>query len=378
MSVDIKIVESKKDLKTFIKIPFSIYKNDPYWVPPLVIDELATFNPAKNPAYTLADARLFVAYEGNKPVGRVVGILNHAANQKYNTKNMRFGWFESINDYEVAKALLDAVEDWGREAGMETLTGPHGFTDLDPEGMLVEGFDQLPTLAVFYNYSYYPEFMAKYGFEKEIDYIEFKCKVPYETGIPEKLLRLAERIRERSNLTVLQLHSRKDIKTWGPAVMDLIDESYNEIYGSVPLTPQLIQYYVDKYLTMIDPNLIKIVTDSDNKLVGVMVTMPSFSRAFQKARGHLFPFGWYHLLKGLKQREIIDFYLAGIKEKYRGKGVDLLMVVEIVKTVFEKGFKFTESNPELENNTKIQAQWKYFNPEQHKRRRIYRKNIGKK
>jgi len=378
MSVDIRVVESKKDLKTFVKVPFSIYKNDPLWVPPLIMDEMATFNPGKNPAFELAEARFYVAYKDGKPVGRVAGILNHAANKKYGTKNIRFGWFESIDDYDVATALLDTVADWGREIGMDTLTGPHGFTDLDPEGMLVEGFDQLPTMAVFYNYAYYPEFMNKYGFEKDVDYIEFKCKVPYETGIPEKLLHLAERIRERSQLNVLQLHSRKDIKIWGPSVMDLIDESYNEIYGTVPLTPKLIQYYVDKYLSLIDPNLIKIVTDSDNNLVGVMVTMPSFSRAMQKANGHLFPFGWYHLLKGLKQRETIDFYLAGIKEKYRGKGVDLLMVVEIVKTVFEKGFKYTESNPELEHNAKIQAQWKHFNPEQHKRRRIYKKNIGEK
>lgn len=376
MSVDIRIVENKRDLKTFINVPFSIYKNNPYWVPPLIADELATFDPAKNPAYELAEAKLFVAYQDNRPVGRVAAILNHAANKKYGTKNMRFGWFDSINDYEVTAALLDTVENWARETGMETLTGPHGFTDMDPEGMLIEGFDQLPTLAVIYNHPYYPEFMERYGFEKDVDYIEFKCKVPYETGIPEKLLRLAERIRERSQLEVMQLQSRRDIKKWGPAVMELIDESYNEIYGSVPLTPRLIKYYVDKYLTLIDPNLIKIVMDADHNLVGVMVTMPSFSRALQKARGRLLPFGWYHLLKGFKQRDIIDFYLAGIKEKYRGKGVDLMMVVEIVKTVFEKGYKFTESNPELENNTKIQAQWKHFNPEQHKRRRIYKKNIG--
>lgn len=376
MSVDIRIVENKRDLKTFVKLPFTIYKNDPYWVPPLISDDMATFNPDKNPAFELADAKLFVAYKDNRPVGRVAAILNHAANKKYDTRNMRFGWFESIDDYEVTAALLDAVEDWARETGMQTLTGPHGFTDLDPEGMLVEGFDQLPTLAVFYNYDYYPGFIEKYGFEKDVDYIEFKCNVPYDTGIPEKLLRLADRIRERSNLNILQLHSRKDIMKWGPSVMALIDESYDEIYGSVPLTPKLIQYYVDKYFSLIDPNLIKIVTDEENQLVGVMVTMPSFSRALQKARGRLFPFGWFHVLKGFKQREIIDFYLAGIKEKYRGKGVDLLMVVEIVKTVFEKGYKFTESNPELEHNTKIQAQWKHFNPEQHKRRRIYKKTIG--
>ena len=376
MPVDIRIVENKKDLKTFVKVPFSIYKNDPYWVPPLIVEEMDTFNPAKNPSYELADARLFVAYRDNKPVGRVAAILNHAANKKYNTKNMRFGWFESIEDYEVTVALLDTVEDWARETGMETMSGPHGFTDLDPEGMLVEGFDQLPTLAVFYNYSYYPEFMDNYGFQKDVDYIEFKSEISHETGVPEKLARLVERIRERSNLNVLQLRSRKDVLKWGPPVMELIDETYKEIYGAVPLTQTLIQYYVDKYLSYIDPNLIKVVTNGDNQLVGVMITMPSLSRAFQKAKGRLFPFGWYHLLRGLKQRETIDFYLAGIKEKYRGKGVDLLMVVELLKTILDKGFKYTESNPELETNTKIHAQWKHFNPEQHKRRRIYKKNIG--
>lgn len=375
MAVKVREVKNKNDLKTFVRIPFKIYEGNSFWVPPLIKEEYEIFSPDRNPAYESADTRLYIAYKDQEPVGRVAAILSHAANRKYGTKNLRFGWFESNNEYETAEALLNTVEDWGRDLGMETLTGPHGFTDLDPEGMLIEGFNELPTLAVYYNYPYYPEFMENYGFAKEVDYIEFKCRVPYETGIPERLVKLSERIKQRSNLKILKFKNRREVISRGKELFSLLDEAFEEIYGSVPISERQIDYYVKKYFSFVDKDLIKAAVNEKDEMVGFMITMPSLSRAFQKARGRLLPLGWFRLFREMKKTKIIDFYLAGVKKKYRGQGVDLIMVVEIIKTIMSKGFQYTESNPELEDNTKIQAQWKAFNPTIHKRRRIYKKSI---
>jgi len=375
MSIEVKVVETRKDLKQFVKMPFALYKGHPLWVPQLIRDEIETFTPGKNPAYEYAETKLFIAFKDGKPVGRIAGILNHAANKKYNAKNLRFGWFDTIDNYDVASALFHAAEQWGKEKGMETLTGPHGFTDLDPEGMLVEGFDQLPTISVYYNYPYYPEFTTKYGFEKEVDYVEFKSLPPHETGIPQKLLNLGERIRERSGLQVYKFKSRRDVMKRSEIIFRLLDSAFEEIYGSVPLNEQQIRYYVKKYMPFVNKELIMLALDQKGEAVGFMITLPSLSRAFQKAKGRLFPFGWFHILRALNRFEILDFYLAGIKKEYRGQGVDLLMVLEIVKAALRKGVVHAESNPELEDNKKVQAQWKYFNPTQHKRRRIFRKKI---
>ncbi len=375
MDINIKIVKTKKDLKTFIKVPYMIFKDNPYWVPPLIKDELQTFDKKKNPAYESADTRLFVAYKDKKPVGRIAGILSYIANDKYNVKNLRFGWFDTIDDYEVASSLFKAAENWGKELGMESLTGPHGFTDFDPEGMLIEGFNELPTIVTIYNHSYYPELTEKYGFEKDVDYVEFKTMVPHETGIPEKLLRLAQRIKERSNLKIFKFKSKKEILTRSKELFNLLDEAFEEIYGSVPISNDQVEYYMKNYFSFVDPDMLKAVVNEKDEMIGFMITFPNLSKAFQKAKGKLFPIGWYHILKALKKHEVIDFYLAGIKKKYRGIGVDLLMVIEIVKTAMKKGFKYAESNPELEDNKKVHAQWKYYNPTQHKRRRIYKKKI---
>jgi len=376
MSVEIRTVETKKEVKTFVKLPFGIYKGNDYWVPQLIREEMETFNPKKNPAYESAETRLFLAYKDGKPVGRIAAILSHAANNKYNTKNLRFGWFETIEDYEVTKALFDAVENWAKELGMETLTGPHGFTDLDQEGMLVEGFDQLPTIAVYYNHPYYNEFVEKYGFEKEIDYLEYKAKPPKEEGMPPKLLRLGERIGQRSRVNILKFKNKKELLSRAEEIFVVLDEAFEEIYGAVPLTEKQIKYYVKKYFPFVHKDFIQAAATEKDEIVGFMISLPSLSRAFQKAKGRLFPFGWFHILRALKKFEVIDFYLAGIKKEYRGQGIDLLMVLEMANSLFKRGVKLCESNPELETNKKIQAQWKYYNPIQHKKRRIYKKQVG--
>lgn len=377
MSVTIRRVSSRKEVKDFVKVPFSIYKDNPYWVPPLIRDEMEIFDPRKNPAFEYADCRLFIAEKDGCPVGRVAAIDNRAANEKYNVRNLRFGWFDTIDDIEVAKALFDAVEAYAAELGMETITGPHGFCDLDPQGMQVEGFDKLATISGYYNFPYYRPLVEQCGYEKEIDYVEFLTQVPHETGIPEKLVRLSERVLERSKLRLLKFRNRKEIVKRGEELFHLLDEAFENIYGSVPLNEHQIQYYVKKYISFVDKDLIKAVVNEEDRMIGFMITMPSLSRAFQKARGRLLPFGWYHILKSIKSNDILDFYLAGVDEHYRGLGVDLLMVVSITQTALQKGFKCAESNQELETNAKVQAQWKYFNPQNHKRRRIFKKILSK-
>jgi hypothetical protein len=343
-------------------------------VPQLIHDDMEVFNKAKNPAYENADARLFLACKDGKVVGRVAAINSRVANQKYNTKNLRFGWFESANDPEVAAALFKPVESWARELGLETITGPHGFCDLDPQGMLVEGYDQLPTIAGFYNFPYYQKLVEDQGFQKEIDYVEFRTPVPAGmSAFPEKLLRLAERIKERGGLRLLRYTKKKDLLSRGKELFHLIDEAFAEIYGAVPLTEKQVNYFIKKYFSFVDKDLLQMVVNEKDEMIGFMLAMPSLSKAFQKANGHLFPLGWWHILRALKKNDVLDFYLAGIKTAYRGMGVDLLMVVEMARGAVARGFKFTESNQELETNNKIQAQWKYFNPVQHKRKRIFKK-----
>ena len=375
MSIVIKEVLDKKDLKKFVMLPFAMYKNDPMWVPQLLRDDMEVFNRAKNPAFDNADARLFLALKGGLPVGRIAAIHSRVANQKYKTKNLRFGWFDAANDPEVAAALFKPVEDWAKELGMETLTGPHGFCDLDPQGMLVEGFDQLPTIAGFYNFPYYQKLVEGQGFQKEIDYVEFRTQVPEMSAFPEKLLRLAERIKERSGLRVLEFTNKKEILGRAEELFHLLDEAFEEIYGAVPLTERQVHYFIKKYFSFVDKDLIQAVVNEKDEMVGFMIAMPSFSRALQKANGRLLPLGWWYLLQAMKKNDVLDFYLAGVRKAYRGQGVDLLMVVGMAHKAIAKGFRFTESNQELETNTKIQAQWKYFNPVQHKRKRIFKKTL---
>jgi hypothetical protein len=378
MPITVKEVKAKADLKRFVKLPFELYKDDPMWIPQLISDEMEIFDKEKNPAFENADSRLFLAYKDDKPVGRVAAINNRAANDKYKTKNLRFGWFDSVNDPEVAAALFQAVEGWAKELGHETLTGPHGFCDLDPQGMLVEGFEHLPTIAGYYNFPYYQKLVEDLGFAKEIDYVEFRAQVPKDmSAFPEKLVRLADRILERGGLRLLKFEKKKDILDRAEELFHLLDEAFDEIYGSVPLTERQIHYYVKKYFSFVDKDLIQAVVNEKDEMIGFMIAMPSLSRAFQKAGGHLLPFGWWHLLRALKKSDVLDFYLAGIKKSHRGLGVDLLMVVNIARAAVAKGFRFTESNQELETNNKIQAQWKYFDPVQHKRKRIFKKVLMK-
>ena len=376
MAIIIKKVSSKKELKTFISFNYELYKGNPYSVPDLYDDMLNTFSSKKNAAFEFCEAEYFLAYKDNKVVGRVAAIINNRANQTWDKKEVRFGWIDFIDDEEVSSALLKAVEDWGKQKGMDTITGPLGFTDMDAEGMLIEGFDQLGTMATIYNYPYYPQHMEKLGFEKDADWVEFKLMVPDK--LPEKFIRISEIILQKYKLKIKKL-TRKEIKEkhYGQKIFDLINEAYAPLYGFSKMTQGQIDQYVNTYLPLLDLRMVSIVETEDGELVAAGISMASLSKALQKAKGRMLPFGWFYLLKALfiKRPKVLDLLLVGVKPEYQSKGVNALLFYDLVPTFKKMGFVYGESNPELEENKKVQAQWSAFESVQHKRRRAFKKAI---
>jgi len=373
MSITIREVTSKEQLKAFVNFPYTLYKDHPYYVPPLRFDEMATLKKDKNPAFDYCEARYWLAYKGKKVVGRVAAILNKAYIEKWKNQYMRFGWIDFEEDENIAKALIAEVEKWAKEKGMKAVHGPMGFTDLDHEGMLVEGFDQVGTLAAIYNHPYYPQFIEKLGYSKDADWVEYRIKVP-ET-MPEKLEKMATIVEKRLGLHVLKAKKAKDILPYAKDIFELINEAYSELYGVVPLTEKQIQYYTKQYFSFIRPDFVPLILDKDEKLVGFGVTMPSLSDALQKSKGSLLPFGFVHILKALKKNDQADLYLVAIKKELQGKGVNALLMYEVCKAYVKNGIRYAESNPELEANKKVQSIWEHFDAVQHKRRRCYIKHL---
>lgn len=377
--VTIKKVSTKKELKDFIRFNYELYKENPYSVPDLYDDMLNTFSKDRNAAFEFCKAEYFLAYKEGKQVGRVAAIINERANEKWNVKNVRFGWIDFIDDEEVSQALIDAVNEWGKSQGMTHIQGPLGFTDMDAEGMLVEGYDQLSTMATIYNYPYYPAHMEKMGFEKEADWVEFKIFIPEGGKVPDKHRRISEIIMKKFNLRLLKFTSRKELKEkYGQAIFKLINEAYEPLFGFAALTPRQIDQYVNMYLPIIDLNMIAMVVDEKDELIAVGISMPSLSQALQKAKGKMLPFGWFHLAKTLflrKYGECLDLLLVAVKPEYQNKGVNALLFYDLAPSYYRLGFKYAESNPELELNDKVQAQWEYFEHVQHKRRRAFIKEV---
>lgn len=378
MPITIKRVSSKKDMKKFIRFNYELYKKNPYSVPDLYDDMLGTFSKKKNAAFEFCDAEYFLAYKEDKLVGRVAAIINHRANEVWNKKEVRFGWIDFIDDKEVSEALLKQVEEWGKEHGMNRIQGPLGFTDFDAEGMLVEGFDQLSTMATTYNYPYYPEHVERLGFVKDADWVEFKIYIP--DAIPEKHKRITDLVQAKYNLKIKKYKSAKAIAAdYGQAIFELMNEAYEPLYGYSPLSQGQIEQYIKMYLPIVDLRMVTLITDADDKLVGVGISMPSLSEALQKAKGRMLPFGWYYLLKALfmkRRAKFLDLLLIAVKPEYQNKGVNALLFSDLIPVYQKLGFIFAESNPELEMNGKVQAQWGYFKTEQHKRRRAFVKDIN--
>lgn|SRR5574344_3143 len=381
--IEIKKVETKRDLRKFIDLHYDLYEGNPYDAPNLVSDEMNTLDKSRNAAFEFCESEYFLAMKEGKVVGRVAAIINNRANEKWERKQVRFGWVDFVDDREVSAALMKAVEDYGRSKGMTEVVGPLGFTDMDPEGMLTWGFDQLGTMPTIYNYPYYPEhFHNMEGYELDNRYVEYKMFVP--KTIPEKVTKISKMIETRYNLHVKKL-TKKDVfkNGYGSRIFELVNDTYSHLYGYSALSEKQIEQYAKMYLPMIDLNLVSIIEDrniiEDNgfyKIVGVGITIPSLTRALQKChRGKLLPFGWWHLLRAIKfhKTEIVDLLLVGVLPEYRLKGANSLIFTDLIPRFQAFGWKWGETQVEMETNLAVQNQWELFNPIQHKRRECYKK-----
>ena len=376
MSVIVTPVPARRsELRKAVKFGIDLYKNNEFYVPPLVMDEVDTLMPDKNPAYDFCEAQTFVARRDGKIVGRITAIINRVVNERTGSKDLRFGFVDFIDDKEVVDALFEAAAEWGRERGMTSFVGPLGFTDMDCEGMLIEGYGELSTMATIYNYPYYPEHIERMGFKKDIDWVEYLMTVP--DAIPEKHLRIAEIVKKKYNLHVADLKTKKELKErYGKAIFDLINRTYDKLYGYSPITPRQADHYIKVYLGLLKPQNICLIVDADDNVVGVGISIPSFSRALQRNRGRLFPFGWIPMLRPLSGKsDIVDLLLVGIDLEYQSKGVNALLFTELIPRFQKIGYRYAESHPEMESNSNVQKQWEYFERRQHKRRRCYRKPL---
>lgn len=358
-----------------MRFGIDLYKDSPYFVPPLISDEVETLTPAKNPAFDYCESQAFMAYRDGKPTGRIVAIENKVVNQRTGKRDCRFGFVDFTDDAEVADALFEAAANWARSRGLDSLVGPMGFTDLDHEGMLTEGFEEMGTMATIYNYPYYMRHMERMGFAKDADWVEFRVEVPKE--VPPKFKRIAELVRKKYNLRTIKFKSRKKIKdSYGQALFRLINEAYDNLYGYSPLTERQIDYYIDKYLGIIRLDCISVIVGPDDELVAVGISMPSMSEALRKSKGKLLPTGWYHLLNGIYGRnEVVDLLLIAVRKDFMSRGVNALIFEDLIPIFNKEGYKEAESNIELEDNSNVQLQWQYFNSRQHRRRRVWRKKI---
>lgn len=376
MSVTIKRVLDRNSLRQFIRFPEKLYRHNPYYVPALVFDETNTLDPSKNPGSAFCKSELYLAYKDDQLVGRVAAIVNEKANEQWDHKEVRFGWFDFIDDPEVSKALIDKVTDFGRKFGMDKIVGPLGFTDFDPEGMLVEGFDQEGTMPLIYNADYYPKHIEALGFRKDADWLEYRINIPNE--LPEKFNRIGEIIKERYNLHIRPLTKKYVRKNnYGQKVFDLINETYKDLYNFTIMPRDLADKYLGFYLSVLDLNFISVVENENDELVAFGITMPSLTKALQKSRGKLFPFGWIPILRSmyLKHEEGVELLLIGVRPDYRNAGLTSLLFADMFAKLSKAGFKWAETNAELETNNAIQNSWSGFDYKQNKRRRSYIKDI---
>lgn len=371
--ITVKEVHSKKDLKTFVTFPFKLYKNNAFWVPPIIKDELESFDKDKNPVFKDADAWFFLAFENNTVVGRVVAMVNQIEVSQQNVKKMRFGWFDFVDNPEVSEALLAKVAEIGTRHQLEYMEGPVGFSNLDKVGVLVEGFDHIGTMITWYNHPYYKDHFERLGFKKEKEYLEHKF--PEKNADPKHFVRINELIKKRYQLRPLNFKNTKDVMPWADRMFDLFNESYASLSSFVPITDIQKAYFKKKYISFINPEYIKFVVDKEDTLVAFAIVMPSFSEALQKAKGKLFPFGLFHLLNARKHSKDVIFYLIGIQPAYQNKGVTAIIFNEYSKTFRKKKIEMCYRTPELADNTAIQQIWKHFDPVVYKRRCTYKKSL---
>ena len=376
MTVLIKPVTTRKELKQFVRFANKLYKGNKYYVPSMPLDDLNTLDKTKNGAFDFCESEYYLAYKNGNLVGRVAAIINHKANESWKVDQVRFGWFDFIDDIEVSTALLDAVIAFGKARGKTQIVGPLGFTDFDPEGMLVEGFDRVSTMALIYNHPYYPEHMKKLGYYKETGWVEYRLILP--DSVPERHQQLSDIVVKRYNLKLRKL-TRKQIReeNYGRKLFKLINETYCILYGYSLLSEKQIDQYVDQYLAIIDARMLAFIEDEHGDLIAAGITIPSLAKALQKCNGEMFPFGWWHLLKAMfwKKSDTLDLLLIGVRPDYQNKGVPTVLFNDLIQTVLKLGFKYAETNANLETNHSVQALWDPFEKEQHKKRWVFGKDI---
>jgi ribosomal protein S18 acetylase RimI-like enzyme len=374
MNIVIEEVKNARQLREFIDFPIRLYRDSPYYVPALRFDEKRTLRKDKNPAFDHCEARYWLAYKQGRVVGRIAGIWNKAYIDKWSHRYMRFGWMDFEEDQAIVRALIGEVEAWARELQMTAVHGPMGFTDLDHEGMLVEGFDLPGTLATIYNHSYYPDLLEKAGYRKDVDWVEYRIKVP--ENIPAELERVSALVEQRFRLHLVKARRAKDILPYAKEIFDLINTTYAHLYGVVPLTDRQVRYYTQQYFSFIRTDFVPLIIDEKGKLIAFGITMPSLTVALQKAKGSLFPLGFSYVLRALKKNDVADLYLVAVDKAWQGRGVVAMLMREVTKTYIANGIKYAESNPELETNRNIRTLWEHYEVVQHKRRRSFIKFLN--
>ncbi|MCX7954425.1 MAG: GNAT family N-acetyltransferase [Bacteroidales bacterium] len=372
MELRISEVKTKNDLKTFVNFPFSLYKNNKYWVPYLKSEEIKTLQAKYNPAFEHCKAKFWLAYYNNEVVGRIGAIINYEYNKKVNKNIGRFSRFECINDKNVANELLKTVENWLKSERMEYVYGPLGFNNLDTQGLLVEGFEYLPSVASVYHHQYYKELIESCGYKKEIDWIEFRLTIK---EVPEKAKKFSELVKKRYNLKVLQFKSTKELLNYSDQIFNLFNIAFSPLFSVNQLNEKMKEYYKKKYLKLLNPEFIKLIEDENKNIIAFIIGMPSLSEAMQKAKGRLFPFGIYYIYKALKKPEVVDLLLTAIHPNYQSKGVSAILINELQKTMLEKGVKYAETTGIFETNHDAINHWKNYEHIQHKRKRCYMKEL---
>ncbi len=371
--IQINEVKTKKQLKHFVEFPIKLYKNCPYYVPPIAIDEISLFTKTKNPAYEFCETRLFLAYKEKKIVGRIAGLINHAYIKKVNKPLIRFTRYDVIDDLEVSRALFNEVIKWAQERNLEYIMGPIGFTDIDKQGMLVEGFEELNMTITPYNFEYYNKHLQLLGFEKDVDWVEYQIKIP--NSIEPRLARLAEVVTKRYGFHRVEIKKRSELHHYAYLAFNLINEAYSKLYGTVFLTEAIIAKAVKEYVPLVNLDFVFIIANKKEEVIGFGLALPSYAEALKKSKGHLFPFGLFRMLRALKKYSILEMYLVAVKPEYQNMGVNSLIMVEAIKAAIKNNVKMAETGPELELNQQVQDLWKTFEAKRHKRRRCYIKKL---
>lgn len=372
--VEIREVSSKREQKIFAAFNYNMYKDVPQAIPDLISDELGTFNPEKNPAYRYCSVKQFLAYKDGKCVGRIAGIISHAANEKWNTKRIRFSRVDFIDDKEVSTALFRAIENWGRSEGLEEIHGPLGFSDMDQEGMLIEGFDQEGMFITIYNHPYYIKHLEELGYIKDIDWVEYQIRLPKISD--DKLNLLSTMVLKKYKITLVEPRSRKEIGPYIPQVLELLNITYQNLYGTVKLSDAQIKKYYDQFILLINPEYVKLLVDENKKLIGFGLAMPSMNKAVKKSHARLFPFGWYRILRApYVKASVLDLYLIGVIPQMQNKGLTAILLNSMANSARKNGIEYAETGPELETNHQVQALWKHYDAKQHKCRRCWIKKL---